>query len=108
MSTVTAAIVPDVRVTVTAVPSTEPAATASFVTPVGSEPFTTVAVKFTANGAPASTFARAWSVPNFSTVTVSASVSPELGLSNSCEHVSAPSGRRAGRRGANSDRCRPD
>ena len=80
MSTVTAAIVPDVRVTVTGVPSTSPAATASFVTPVGSEPFTTVAVKSTANGAPAGTFARAWSVPNFSTVTVSGSTSSVLGL----------------------------
>ena len=54
MSTVTGSVVPVVRVTMTAVPSTEPAATASFVSLAGSEPFTTVGVKFTANGAPAS------------------------------------------------------
>ena len=58
MSTVTAAVVPDVRVTVTAVPFTAPAATASFVSLAASEPFTTVGVKSTANGAPAATFAR--------------------------------------------------
>ena len=72
-STVTAAVVPAVRVTVTAVPSTEPAATPSAVALPASVPSTTVTGMSTANGAPASTFARTWSVPTFSTVTVSSS-----------------------------------
>ena len=72
-SAVTAAVVPAVRVTVTGVLSTEPAATLSAAAPPTSAPFATVTGISTANGAPASTFARTWSIPTFSTVTASGS-----------------------------------
>ena len=52
MSTVTAAVVPEVRVTVCSVPSTEPAATASFVSLAASEPFATVGVNSTVERRP--------------------------------------------------------
>ena len=57
---------------------TAPAATLSFVTLPVSVPFTSVTGMSTANGAPASTFARTWLVPTFSTVTVSGSGLVEL------------------------------
>ena len=80
MSAVTGSVVPDVRVTVSAVPSTEPAGTASVVASPASAPFATTAVNSTANGAPTGTSTRTLSVPTFSTVTVSGSTSPALGL----------------------------
>ena len=58
MSTVTGSVDIPVGVTVTAVPSTEPASTVSAVTPPSSIPLATVTGISTVNGAPASTFAR--------------------------------------------------
>ena len=82
------------RVTVTAVPSTEPAATLSAVAPPASAPFSSVTGMATANGAPSSTFARTWPVPTFSTVTVSCSGSVEIEVYQRRQAGEQPGGER--------------
>ena len=129
-STSTVTVAPGVRVKVTGLPYTEPFATRSVVAPPwASVPFTTLTGMSTVNGAPEGTTARTWSVPTFSTVTVSRSGSARLpsrvSRSSPVRPANSPSGssislllyrvrksatacRRTGSRGAISERCRTD